>query len=146
MIKGSAYIQKAPRLSLYNVADTVTEIHPGQLFHLNDDSEWVYADGTRKSYPTLNSRYAGLGIGAQGERLEGRDDVSRVGKITVLLGNYEIETDQYDKTETYTPGMALVAKDGVVTPFNEGTDKPHLIVGYVTVAPTVDNEFITYHG
>lgn len=144
MIREPNYIQKAHRLSLYRIAASVTDVFPGQHFHLNDDSEWEYADGTRKSYPTLNSRYAGQGYGDQGELLEGKDDVTRSGKIACLKGNFEITTDQYDKLETYTPGQALVAKNSVVAPYVKNTDDPALIVGYVTVSPTASDEFITY--
>ena len=144
MIRGSNYLQKAHRLSQYRVADTVTTVQPGQHFHLNDDSEWEYADGTRKSYPTLNSRYAGAGLGSQGELLEGRDDVSRAGKLACLKGNYELETDQYDKTKSYTPGSPLVAiAGGLVAPVPANATNP-IIIGYVTVAPTANDEFITY--
>ena len=142
----SSYIQKAHRLSLYDVADTVTTVFAGQLFQLNDDSEWEYADGTKKAYPTLNNRFPGQGIGAQGERLEGRDDVSRAGKLAVLKGNFEIATDQFDDEETYTAGAPLYpAADGKITLFKEGSGhKAQFIAGYVTVVPSEDHPMIRY--
>lgn len=143
------YIQKAHRLSLYNVAATVTEIHEGQHFHLNNDGEWDYANGSKKSYPTINARFAGLGLGPQGERLEGRDDVSRSGKLACLKGNYEIGTDQYDDEVTYTHGAPLVAsatKPGKVTLFDEVAGKAHLIVGFVTQVPAEPGDFLRYEG
>lgn len=141
------YLQKAHRLSFYDVAETVTTINAGQLFQLNDEGEWEYADGTRKAYPTLNNRYAGIGLGAQGERLEGRDDVSRTGKIACLAGNFEIGTDQYDDTETYLPGKALFpGDDGKVRLFVSGTDEAAFIVGFVTRAPEDDEDFLVYQG
>lgn len=143
------YIQKAHRLSLYDVDESVTEIRAGQLFQLNDEGKWVYADGTRKAYPTLNDRFAGQGLGLQSERLEGRDNVSRVGKITCLKGNYEIGVDTYDKDATYTYGAPLVPstdpeKRGQITTA-EAPD-PLLVVGYVTQVPANDNEFLHYEG
>ena len=44
------YLQNAHRLSLYDVDESVTEIYSGQLFQLNDEGKWVYADGTKKAY------------------------------------------------------------------------------------------------
>lgn len=142
----NSYIQKAHRLSLYNVASTVTEVHAGQLFQLNADSEWEYADGTKKAYPTLNNRFAGAGIGPQGERLEGRDDVSRAGKLACLKGNFEIATDQFDATETYVPGNPLYpAAGGKLTNFDSASGhKSELIAGYVTVAPSADHPMLRY--
>lgn len=141
------YIQKAHRLSLYNVAPTVKEVHAGQLFHLDDNGEWDYADGTKKAYPTLNERYAGAGMGAQGERLEGRDNVSRVGKITCLASGYEIGTDQYDDTQTYTPGAPLTSTtNGQVTLFTTGVSKPELLLGFVTKVPDEPGDFLHFHG
>lgn len=145
MIKGANYLQKAHRLSEYEVDAAVTTIHPGQYFHLNAAGKWAYADGTKKSYPTLNSRYSGAGIGAQGELLEGRDDVSRSKKLAVLKGNFELTSDQYDKQATFVTGQPLVVKTpGVLTPYVEGTHKPQFIVGYVLVPPSVNDPFITY--
>lgn len=152
MLAQTNFIQNAHRLDR-DVASTVTNIHPGQLFQLNSAGEFEYADGTKKAYPTLNSRYPGQGLGLQGERLEGRDDVSRVGKIAVLKGNYEIGTDQYDKDATYTYGAPLAAstnaaKKGQITLFDPAAAgaRPHLIVGYVTYVPKDDNDFLRYEG
>jgi hypothetical protein len=143
------YYQNAHRIDR-KVAASVTDIHPGQLFQFNASDELEVADGTKKAYPTLNSRYAGAGLGLQGERLEGRDDVSRIGKITVLKGNYEIGTDQYDTTKTYTAGAALKSGSstakGKVTLWVSGTDSPALIVGYVTHVPTSAADMIRYEG
>ena len=143
------YLQNAHRLSLYEVAPSVTDVHPGQHFHLNDQSQWEYADGSKKSYPTLNSRYPGTGYGSiQGERNEGRDDVSRARKITCLRGNFEIGTDQYDKEATYETGKPIVVADntdtskGQVTAAADANTKP--IVGYVTHVPTDDEDFLYY--
>lgn len=142
-----SYIQNAHRLSLYDVDDSVTEIRAGQLFQLNAEGRWVYADGTKKAYPTLNDRYAGEGIGLQGERLEGRDNVTRTGKIACLRGNFELGTDMYDKAATYTPGMPLVpAAGGVLAPFPATGGDPSLIVGYVTRAPESADDFLRYEG
>jgi hypothetical protein len=143
-----SYIQNAHRLSLYDVDDSVTEIRAGQLFQLNDEGRWVYADGTRKAYPTLNDRYAGAGIGLQGERLEGRDNVTRTGKIACLKGNYEIGTDMYDTGATYTHGMPLVpAAGGRVAPYDgAGGGDATLIVGYVTRVPESEDDFLRYEG
>lgn len=141
-----AYIQKAHRLSLYNVAATVTDVHPGQLFQLNDESEWEYADGTKKAYPTLNSRFAGAGYGDQFERLEGLDDVSRAGKITCLKGNFEIATDQFDDAKTFVVGEALYpGANGQLVPFAGAvTPKPEYIAGFVTVVPSTDHPMLRY--
>lgn len=111
------YIQNAHRLSLYELepvirGDRNQAIHAGQLFELNADGYWTYATGKKKAYPTLNNRFNGTGYGEiQFELSEGRDDVTRSGKLAVLKGNYEIATDQYDKLPLYTPGDALVAFD-----------------------------------
>lgn len=145
------YIQKAHRLSLYNVSSNVKEVHEGQHFHLDENGEWDYADGSKKSYPTLNARFAGEGMGPQGERLEGRDDVSRAGKLACIKGNYEIGTDQYDDAVTYTHGAPLVVskdadKKGKVTLFEAGTDAAHLIVGFVTQVPEETGDFLRYEG
>lgn len=146
-IESTNYLQKATRLSLYNVSPNVTTIQAGQLFHLDANGEWDYADGTLKAYPTLNVRFNGAGLGAQGERLEGRDDVSRTGKITVLVTNYELGTDQFDDTKTYTPGAPLTTSTGgKLTLFDTATGKPHLIVGYVTVPPATTGDFLRYQG
>lgn len=154
MLKKDMYEKKAFRLSLYDVDDSVKEIHDGQFFQLNDQSKWVYADGTRKAYPSLNRRYAGKGFGPQKERLEGRDDVSRSGKIAVLAGNYEVATDQYDKDASFTGGAALYvstdpAKKGLLTVFDSANAAhlPHLIVGFVTEIPGPNNDqFLRFHG
>lgn len=147
------YIQNAHRLSLYDIDATVGDIHAGQLFQLNNEGKWVYADGTKKAYPTMNDRYAGKGLGLQSERLEGRDNVSRVGKIACLKGNYEIGTDQYDKDATYTYGAPLVpstdpTKRGQVTVAAGGAtpSNPLLVVGFVTQVPANDNELLHYEG
>jgi hypothetical protein len=142
------WISNAHRIDR-DVADTVTDIHPGQLFQFNDNGELEYADGTKKAYPTLNSRFAGQGLGLQGERLEGRDDVSRTGKIAVLKGNFEIGTDQYDKNATYTAGAPLIAgANGQVTLFDKAATTPDwsLIVGFVTHVPADANDMIRYEG
>lgn len=147
------YIQKAHRLSLYNVSANVNEVHEGQHFHLDANGEWTYADGSKKSYPTLNARFAGQGMGPQGERLEGRDDVSRAGKLACIKGNFEIGTDQYDDAVTYTHGAPLIVsadptKAGKVTLFDPAAAgaKPHLIVGFVTQVPAEPGDFLRYEG
>lgn len=154
MLKKDMYEKKAFRLSLYDVDPSVTDVHDGQFFQLNDAGKWVYADGTRKAYPTLNRRFKGAGFGTQKERLEGRDDVTRSGKIACLAGNYEIASDQYDKDAAYTFGAALVvstdpAKKGLLTMFDPGNaaHKAHLIVGWVTEIPSAKNDlFLRFHG
>ena len=153
MLKKDMYEKKAFRLSLYEVDDSVGEIQDGQFFSLNNLKKWVYADGTRKAYPSLNRRFAGKGLGPQKERLEGRDDVSRTGKIAVLAGNYEIATDQFDKDASFEGGQALyVSTDptnkGLLTPFDESNaaHKAHLIVGYVTELPAQNEGFLRFHG
>lgn len=146
MLRDTNYIQHSNRLSLYRVAPTVKEIYPGQFFHLNDDSEWEVADGTRRSYPTLNARYPGAGIGMQGERLEGRDNVTKTGKIACFTGNFEIGTDVYDDTKTFVPGKPVkVVAGGKLAPFETGDD-PAFIRGYVTVAPTPEDKFLVIEG
>lgn len=140
------YIQNAHRLDR-PVDATVTNVQPGQLFQLNASGNFVVADGTQKAYPTLNSRFPGLGLGSQGERLEGRDDVSRAGRIAVLKGNYEIGTDQYDTSKSYVNGSPVVpATGGIVRPYVDGTDKPFHIIGYVTHVPTSATDMIRYEG
>lgn len=140
------YFQNAHRIDR-PVAAAVTNIQPGQLFQLNANGEFEVADGTKKAYPTLNSRFPGQGIGRQGERLEGRDDVSRSGRIAVLKGNFEIGTDQYDTTKTYVSGAPLVpGPGGKVIPFVEATHKAWNIVGHVTHVPTDANDMIRYEG
>jgi hypothetical protein len=140
------YIQNAHRLDR-KVAATVTNVQPGQLFQLNSAGEFEYADGTKKAYPTLNSRFPGQGLGLQGERLEGRDDVSRAGRIAVLKGNFEIGTDQYDKTKTFVSGQPVVpGPQGKVIPFVEASHKAWNIVGHVTHVPVDATDFIRYEG
>lgn len=154
MLKKDMYEKKAIRLSLYDVDPSVAEIHDGQFFQLNDQGKWVYADGTRKAYPSLLRRYAGAGFGPQKERLEGRDEVTRTGKLSVLAGNYEIASDQFDKDASYTHGAALyvstdAAKKGLVTLFDSANPahKAQFIVGYVTEVPTANNgQFLRFHG
>lgn len=154
MLKKDMYEKKAFRLSLYDVDDSVEEIHDGQFFQLNDQSKWVYADGTRKAYPSLLRRYAGKGLGPQKERLEGRDEVSRTGKLAVLGGNYEIASDQYDKDASFEGGKALYvstdpAKKGLLTMYDSANPAhlAHLIVGYVTEVPSAKNDqFLRFHG
>lgn len=143
----TGYIQKATRLSQYDVAESVEQILYGQHFHLNDDGEWEYADGTKRSYPTMNNRYQGKGYGLQGELLEGRDDVSAINKITVLVTNFEIQTQVYDKEETYEHGMPLAVKEGgVIVPFDEGEHKTEFIIGYVTRVPEDEDDALVYQG
>lgn len=141
-----SYIQKAHRLSLYDVASNVSDVHAGQLFQLNANSEWEYADGTKKAYPTLNDRFAGAGLGDQGERLEGRDNVSRSGKLTVLKGNFEIATDQFDETKTFAVGKPLyAAAGGKLVPFDSTAGhKVEFIAGFVTVVPGTDHPMLRY--
>lgn len=146
MLAQTNYYQNSHRIDR-NVAAAVTNVDPGQLFQFNAKDELEYADGTKKAYPTLNSRYPGQGLGLQGERLEGRDNVSRTGKITVLKGNFEIGTDRYDKAATYTAGAPLVADANQnVTLFIDGTHKPWNIVGWVTHVPTSASDMIRYEG
>lgn len=141
------YLQKAHRLSEYNVSATVGEIHAGQFFHLDDNGEWVVADGTRRAYPTLNNRFSGAGLGPQFERLEGRDDVSRSGKIACLFGGYELGTDQYDDTQTFEVGTALtVGANGQLTPYLKASMDPAFIVGYVTQKPAETGDFLRFQG
>jgi hypothetical protein len=151
MLAKTNLISNAHRMSDYEVDASVTNIYEGQRFQLNASGKWVYADGTKKSYPTLNDRFPGSGYGLQGERLEGRDNVSRVKKLSVLKGNYEIGVDQYDKDATYVYGAPVVvsldaAKKGLVTPYIEATHKEHLIVGFVTRVPATDEDFLHYEG
>jgi hypothetical protein len=151
MLAQTNLIQNAHRMSEIDVDAAVINIYAGQLFQLNDQRKWVYADGTRKAYPTLNDRFPGQGLGFQGERLEGRDNVSRTGKITVLKGNFEIGTDQYDKDATYTNGAPLVAstvaeKKGLITMYDSANPnhKAHLIIGFVTRVPETDDDMLRY--
>lgn len=153
MLQAVMYDKKAFRLSGYNVSVSVTDIHPGQLFHLNDASEWEYADGTRKAYPTLNKRYPGKGYGPQNERLEGRDDVTQTGKIACLSGNFELGTDQFDKQAAFRVGDALYpstdpTKKGLLTKFDASNPahKVQFIAGYVTMLPAKNSNFLKYHG
>jgi hypothetical protein len=120
-------------------------------FQLNAAGKWVYADGTKKAYPTLNNRFPGAGLGSQGERLEGRDDVSRSGKIAVLKGNFEIGTDQYDSTKVYVNGMPLhpstdPTQKGKLTPYDaaNGAHKEYFICGFVTSIPATTGDFLRY--
>ena len=139
-----SYLQNAHRHSLNRVSAEVDNVYSGQHFHLNDEEEWEYADGSRMSYPTMNERYPGKGLGPQGERLEGRDNVSSSGKLTVLLGNFEIGVDTYVKGATYQIGRPLVVdstEKGFLKPAGD-TDK--YIVGYVTHVPEDDNDFLRY--
>lgn len=146
------YITNAHRLP-GPVASSVTDVYEHQLFQLNAQGEFEYADGTKRAYPTLNNRYPGSGYGPQGERIEGRDDVSRVGGINVYKGNYEIPTFQYDKDVTYTYGAPLTAssnpaKKGQITLFDTAAASPkwHLVIGYVTKVPADDSDFLRYEG
>jgi hypothetical protein len=146
MLAQTNYITNAHRIE-GEVDASVTAIQPGQLFQFNDSGKLVYADGTKKAYPTLNSRYNGTGYGLQGELNEGRDDVSRTKRIALLKGNFEIGTDQYDATKTFVSGEPIVAgPGGKVIPFIEATHKPWDIVGFVTYVPASDDEMIRYEG
>lgn len=146
MLTQMNYIQNSHRMSLYNIAETVKEIYPGQFFHLNDDSEWEVADGTRRSYPTLNARYPGAGIGKQGERLEGRDNVTRTGKMACFTTNFVLGTDQYDDTKTFVVGQPVkVIAGGILAPWEAG-DNPAFIRGYVTEIPTAEHKFVVIEG
>ena len=141
------YLQKASRLSLYRVSPEVKEIIPGQHFHLNEEQEWEYADGTKRSYPTLNIRKPLMKYGLQGELLEGRDDVSGTGLIACLITNFEIGTHAYDKDETYEYGAALaVDEGGIIVPFDSGKHKPEFVIGYVTGVPDTEEDVLTYQG
>lgn len=145
------YIQKAVRLSEYDLDATLAtaQIFPGQLYQLNAASKWVVADGTKRAYPTLSSRYPGTGLGPQGELLEGRDDVSRVNKLACLKGNFEMYTDQYDHTKTFISGAALypsITAPGKLTPF-DSTNVAHLpqfICGFVTKVPASGTDTLGY--
>lgn len=150
MLAITNFITNAHRIE-GEVDASVTTVQPGQLFQFNDAGKLVYADGTRKAYPTLNSRYNGNGYGLQGELNEGRDDVSRTKRLALLKGNFEIGTDQYDKLATYTYGQPLTAAaGGVVTPFDPAAvgnaTKFHLVIGYVTYVPASDDEMLRYEG
>ena len=139
----TGYIQNAHRLP-GKIAKSVKEIRAGQHFHKNDDGEFEYADGTRPAYPTMNDRYQGSGYGDQGELVEGRDNVSRTGQITVLMGNFEVPTDQYDKDASYEYGQALTVKSpGILIPAGEGIN-PTLICGVVTQVPEDDDDYLRY--
>ena len=140
----SAYIQKAHRLSLYEVDASVGDVHAGQMFQLNSSGKWIVSVGTAKAYPTLNNRYSGAGIGTQGERLEGRDDVSLTKKLSCLKGNFEIATDMYDITKTYVNGQPLhpstvTGQEGRLAPYDVAVtaQKEYFICGFVTSAPAV---------
>lgn len=153
MLSQQNYITNAHRLSFYEVDASVTNIYSGQLFQLNAEGKWVYADGTKKAYPTLNDRFPGEGLGLQGERLEGLDNVSRTGKIACLKGNYEIGTDQYDKDATFVYGAPVVPstdplKKGLVTPYDSANvaHSAHLIIGFVTHVPEDSEDMIRYEG
>ena len=143
--RNTAYIQNAHRHSLNKVSKNVKEVHSGMLFHLDDNEEWDYADGTRISYPTLNERYPGKGLGPQGERLEGRDNVSSTGKLACLLGNFEIGVDTYEKGATYKVGRPLAASSTTKGYLKPAEDGEKFIVGYVTHVPEDDNDFLRYH-
>lgn len=146
MLAQTNYIQNSHRLSDRLIDESVGEVQPGQLFQLNEQGKWVYADGTKMAYPTLNARYDGAGWGMQQERLEGRDNVSRSGKIACLTRGFEIGTDQYDKDATYEFGMALVpAEGGLVAPAPADANAS-LIRGYVTHVPEDDSDFLRYEG
>jgi hypothetical protein len=147
----SMYIQKAVRLSLYKLDPSVGNVYAGQMFQLNAAGNWIVAVGTGKAYPTTNSRFPGAGLGPQGELLEGRDDVSKTGMITVLKSNFEISTDQFDATKTYANGAALypsITVPGKLTPF-DATNNAHLpqfICGYVTKRPINTGDLLTWEG
>lgn len=138
-------MQKASRMSFYGISPDVTTVEYGQHFHLNDDGLWEYADGTRKSYPSILVREnIGPTRGIQGEITEGRDEITTTGKLTVLVTNFEIPTLAYDDTQTFTPGEPLVAgTNGYLTPYVPGTHDAAFIVGYVTVPP-IDGGELTY--
>jgi hypothetical protein len=143
------YVQKAVRLSLYDIDPAVTNVYAGQLFQLNAAGKWIVSVGTGRAYPTVNNRFPGAGLGPQGELLEGRDDVSKAGKIAVLKSNFEIGTDQYDTTKTYVNGAALypsVTVPGKLTPFDSTNvaHKPEFICGYVTKKPATTADFLYY--
>jgi hypothetical protein len=167
-----SYIQNAHRLSLYELhpdirKDTKQEIFAGQLFELESDGDgnvyWVYAKGNKKAYPTLNNRYGTSGAydSIQHQYSEGRDDVTRSGKLAVLKGNFEIATDQYEVLtggNRYNPGDALkvknnstfgaagevVANRGILTKWDSATDSAAEIVGYVTVPPNFNQPVVTH--
>lgn len=153
MLKNNLYDKKAFRLSNNEVDPSVTTVQAGQLFQLSDAGKWVYADGTRKAYPTLNNRFAGAGFGPQNERLEGLDDVTQSGMLACYSGNYQIHSDQYDKQASYVPGKALhpstdPTKKGLITMYDESNPahKSYLIVGFVTETPVQGNGFLGIHG
>lgn len=148
MLAQTNYISNAHRLDR-EIADTVKEVYSGQLFQINAEGKFEYADGTQKAYPTLNDRDTTTTYGLQKERIEGRDNVTLAGKIACLKGNYEIGTDQYDKDATYTAGAPLCAKagsKGQVTVYDPATAKPWIIVGVVTHVPESDEDFLRYEG
>lgn len=153
MLKKNLYDKKAFRFSNYEVDPSVTKVEEGQLFQLSDAGKWVYADGTRKAYPTLNNRFAGAGYGPQNERLEGLDDVTQSGMLACYSGNYEIHSDQYDKAASYTSGKALhpstdPAKKGLVTVYDSANPahKVEHIIGFVTLTPAINDGFLGIHG
>ena len=153
MLKPNMYEKKAFRLSNYDVDASVTTVKAGQLFQLNDQGKWVYADGTKRAYPAFNNRIAGLGFGLQNEKIEGLDDVTQTGKLACFAGNYEIHSDQFDPAAAFLPGKALhpstdVAKKGLVTLYDStnAAHKPHLIIGFVTLTPAQNDGFLGIHG
>lgn len=153
MLKPNMHEKKAFRLSQNRVSASVQDVHAGQLFQLNDQNEWVYADGTRKAYPTFNNRFKGAGYGDQNERLEGLDDVTMAGMLTCFAGNYQIHTDQFDKQASFVNGKPLhpstdPAKKGLLTMYDSANPahKEYLIVGFVTGTPATNDGYLGVHG
>jgi len=140
MIKASGrFFNNAHRLS-FPAAAALTTFYDGQWLALNSSGEAILSTGAAnvKSYMTLSSRYGvvGGGIGAPiTEAPAGRDTVTSTGMVSVLIGTFAVETDQWE-TGTYNLGAALkVSANGKLMPWVNGTDNAALIVGYVTKAP-----------
>lgn len=141
MLAQTNYIRSAIKKGDVAVSANVDSVEPGQHFHIDDNGEWDYADGTRNSFPTTLTRTTGRRFGEiQNELLYGRDEVTMFGKLTVLLSNYEIGLDQFLSGDTFEVGQPVyVTTDGQVTATapTEGAGFP---VGHVTATPQMNDQ------
>ena len=150
----SRYFNNAHRISDIPIDPVVTVLYDGQWMQISDTGTAVISDGTanKRSYMTISSMYGNFTatVGAEitgtydasqtliGSSFYplGRDTVTPTGTVSLLIGPFRMETDQYDTAQVYHAGNALkVNATGKLTLWASGVDSGSLIVGYVSKVP-----------
>ena len=126
-------------------SDSATKIVRGSVISLNSNGKFKLGVGniSGNSYPMpmfakKNAFDPDVATGAVGEKTGEILATSLVGgKMTayVAVGGFELESSEFDVSNSYVPNMALKAKaDGKVTPLG-GSETGTTVVGIVSVPP-----------